>query len=141
MPHPVPFRKDLPGEVALRSLDHNLPSVRSVSSSTLREGKEGVESVSRTKKDIMREAAELRPTIHVGKDGITDELVEEVKQQLKKRKVVKVRLLDSSGEVPKETAELVADRSNAILVDVRGSVAVMCEKRYFGVKTISDENR
>ena len=100
-----------------------------------------MESVSRTKKDIMREAADLRPTIHVGKDGITDELVEEVQLQLKTRKVVKVRLLDSSGDDPKGTAEVVAERSNAVLIDVRGSVAVMCDKRYFGGKPISVEKR
>ncbi len=95
--------------------------------------------MSRTKKDVMRDASELRPTVHVGKDGITDELVEEVRLQLKTRKVIKMRLLDSSGEDPKVTAELVAERSNATLVDVRGSVAVLCEKRYFAGKPMSVE--
>jgi RNA-binding protein YhbY len=50
-----------------------------------------------------------------------------------------MRLLDSSGEDPKATAELVAERSKATLVDVRGSVAVLCEKRYFAGKPMSVE--
>ena len=88
----------------------------------------------RTRKDVMREATELTPTVHVGKDGITDTLVDEVKLQLKTRKVVKVKLLPSAGEEKKELAYELAEKANATMVDVRGSVVTLCEKRYFQVK-------
>ncbi|OPY31013.1 MAG: CRS1 / YhbY (CRM) domain protein [Methanomassiliicoccales archaeon PtaU1.Bin124] len=88
----------------------------------------------RTRKDVMREATELTPTVHVGKDGITDTLVDEVKLQLKTRRIVKVKLLPSAGEDKKQLALDLAEKSKATLVDVRGSVATLCEKRYFQVK-------
>ncbi|HSV42229.1 MAG TPA: YhbY family RNA-binding protein [Methanomassiliicoccales archaeon] len=82
----------------------------------------------------MREASELEPTIHVGKDGITEPLVEEVKAQLKNRKVVKVRLLPAAGEDKKGAAMRLAESASATMVDLRGSVVVLSEKRYFGGK-------
>jgi RNA-binding protein len=139
MPHTLPGWKDLPSQVTVRAPDHHLLGMRRNEEIALCQGTKGAERMSRTKKDVMRDASELRPTVHVGKDGITDELVEEVKLQLKTRKVIKMRLLDSSGEDPKATAEMIAERSNATLVDVRGSVAVLCEKRYFAGKPMSVE--
>ncbi|MFA5312871.1 MAG: YhbY family RNA-binding protein [Methanomassiliicoccales archaeon] len=85
----------------------------------------------RTRKDVMHEAADLKPTIHVGKDGITETLIAEIKLQMKKRKVVKVKLLPSAGEDKKAIGERLASESNGTLVDVRGSVVTLCERKYF----------
>ena len=74
----------------------------------------------RTMKEIKRIGADLRPTIHVGKDGITDSLIEEVKLQVKTRKVVKIRLLPASGDGKDVTAKEISERSGTVLVDVRG---------------------
>jgi RNA-binding protein len=94
--------------------------------------------MSRTKKDVMREATELDPTIHVGKDGVTDSLIGEVKLQMKTRKVVKVKLLPSAGEDKKALAMDIAARSNGTLVDVRGSIATLCDKRYYCAKPVAE---
>jgi len=94
--------------------------------------------MSRTKKDVMREATELDPTIHVGKDGVTDSLIGEVKLQMKTRKVVKVKLLPSAGEDKKTLAMEIAERSNGTLVDVRGSIATLCDKRYYCAKPVAE---
>jgi len=94
--------------------------------------------MSRTRKDVMREATELDPTIHVGKDGITDSLIDEVKLQMKTRKVVKVKLLPSAGEDKKALAKDIAERSNGTLVDVRGSIATLCDKRYYKAKPVAE---
>ncbi|QLH75440.1 MAG: YhbY family RNA-binding protein [Methanomassiliicoccales archaeon] len=85
----------------------------------------------RTKKDIMRDTNDLRPTVHVGKDGITEGLVSEIKLQLKSNKVVKVRLLPSAGEDKRSIAEQLASEAGALLVDARGSVVTLCERKYF----------
>lgn len=84
-----------------------------------------------TKKELLRDATDLKPTVHVGKDGITETLIEEIKLQLKKRHIVKVKLLPSAGDDKKTIAEKLAEDSNGSLVDVRGSVVTLCERKYF----------
>ncbi len=44
---------------------------------------------------------ELRPTIWIGKQGCTETIIQEVVQQLKKRKIIKVKWLHNTEIVPK----------------------------------------
>lgn len=70
--------------------------------------------------------SQIQATLQLGKAGATDEWVEELRQQVEKHKVVKVRLLRSA--VPesgmKAFTEELARRSGTRLVLVRGHVAV-----------------
>ena len=84
----------------------------------------------RTMKEIKRIGADLKPTIHVGKDGITDSLIEEVKLQVKTRKVVKIRLLPASGEETEDIAKEISERSGAVLVDARGSIVLLTQQDF-----------
>jgi RNA-binding protein len=92
----------------------------------------------RTMKEIKRIGADLKPTIHVGKDGITDSLIEEVRLQVKTRKVVKIRLLPSSGEEKDAIANEISERSGAILVDVRGSIVLLTQQDFLDGKGYID---
>jgi RNA-binding protein len=84
----------------------------------------------RTVKDVKRVGHGIKPTVHVGKEGITDTLIEEIVRQVKGRKVVKVRLLTSVEEDRKEVAEELAARSDSVLVDVVGHTVLLCDRRY-----------
>lgn len=84
----------------------------------------------RTMKDVKRVGHGLRPTVHVGKEGITDALIDEIVKQVKGRKVVKIRLLPSVEEERKTVAEELAQRSRSVLVDVVGNTVLLCDKRY-----------
>ena len=92
----------------------------------------------RTIKEIKRIGADLKPTIHVGKDGITDSLIEEVKLQVKTRKVVKIRLLPASGDEKDVIAKEISERSGAILVDVRGSIVLLTQQDFLDGKGYID---
>jgi len=92
----------------------------------------------RTMKEIKRIGADLRPTIHVGKDGITDNLIEEVKLQVKTRKVVKIRLLPASGDEKDVIAKEISERSGTIMVDVRGSIVLLTQKDFLDGKGYID---
>lgn len=72
-------------------------------------------------------AQKLEATVHVGKDGVTDKVVEEVVRQLKQKHLVKVRLLPSMEEDRYEAAEKLASKASAALVEVRGRTAVLAE--------------
>jgi putative YhbY family RNA-binding protein len=72
------------------------------------------------------------PTIWVGKDGLTSQLISEVEKQLQQSKMVKVRILPAAlqGE---NTAQAIsakaAEQTNAALVEVRGHVFILFRKR------------
>lgn len=92
----------------------------------------------RTIKEIKRIGADLKPTIHVGKDGVTDSLIEEVKLQVKTRKVVKIRMLPASGDEKDVIGKEISERSGAILVDVRGSIILLTQQDFLNGKGYID---
>lgn len=79
------------------------------------------------KKELMRRALEIGPTVHVGKDGLKDSLYEEIVAQLKKNRLIKVKVLTDDGTA--DVAEAIAEATNSIVVDVRGSVVILTDKR------------
>lgn len=73
------------------------------------------------------EANQLPVTLHVGKDGVNDAVRDELDSQLRKKKLVKVRLLPSATEGGAEDrgqAEALAEATRSTLVEVRGHTAV-----------------
>lgn len=73
-------------------------------------------------------AQHIEATVHVGKDGVTDDVVAEVAKQLKSKRLVKVRLLPSIEQDRHEAAEALASRASAALVEVRGRTAVLAKE-------------
>jgi RNA-binding protein len=73
------------------------------------------------------EAQRLAVTLHVGKNGVNEATVAELKAQLHKHKLVKVRLLPSAtegGAGDAGQAELLAREADAVLIERRGHTAV-----------------
>lgn len=71
---------------------------------------------------LKKKSAALDPLVNVGKGGVTEGVIGEIKKQLKDRKLVKVRILrsaDESGDL-KETGQQIAEACCAELIDVRG---------------------
>ena len=81
------------------------------------------------KKELMRRALETEPTVQVGKDGLKDSLYEEIKMQIKKNRLIKVKVLANAESETKDIADDLAEATGAIVVDVRGSVVILTDKR------------
>jgi RNA-binding protein len=81
------------------------------------------------KKEIMRRVKDTIPTLHVGKDGIKDSVLEELRTQIKAHRIVKVKVLPNSESETKEIAESLASATDAVIVDVRGGVLILTDKR------------
>jgi RNA-binding protein len=81
------------------------------------------------KKELMRRANDLSPTVHVGKEGIDEGLLNEITAQLKNARLIKVKVLGTAGSDPKSIAEELAASTNSVIVDVRGGVIVLTDKR------------
>ncbi len=76
------------------------------------------------------EATFLDATVHVGKSGI-EPVVEELKNQLKIKKMVKIKFLRTAiVEFGKhELSEKLANLTDSELIEVRGNTAVFRRKR------------
>ncbi|MCE8422850.1 MAG: YhbY family RNA-binding protein [Candidatus Methanoperedens sp.] len=76
----------------------------------------------------------LEVSLHVGKSGI-DKVVEELRMQLKNRRIVKVKFLKTAiiDGNKQELAEKLANLTDSEVIEVRGNTAVFCRK---GLNTI-----
>ena len=75
------------------------------------------------------EAQQLDVSLQVGKNGVTPATVEELSAQLKKRKLVKVRLLKTATgggaqDQDQDQAAALAAATHSTLIEVRGHTAV-----------------
>lgn len=86
-------------------------------------------TASQAKKEIMRRALSIEPTVHVGKDGIDQNLLDEIVLQLKKRRIIKVRVLNNAESETKDVAAQIVDATGSVAVDVRGGVIILTDKR------------
>jgi len=71
---------------------------------------------------LKKESVNLTPLLSIGKNGITDSTIDELKRQLKVKKLVKVRIHKNSGETDdlKLAASELCEKCNAVLIDLRG---------------------
>ncbi|MDW5551366.1 MULTISPECIES: YhbY family RNA-binding protein [Methanosarcina] len=76
---------------------------------------------------LKAEANQLSPILNVGKNGITDSLVEELNKQIKANRLVKVRVLKSAeeGKDLKAIAEEIATATRSTVIEVRGRTVVL----------------
>ncbi len=71
---------------------------------------------------IIRKSRVLKPTVWIGKNGASQEILDEIQKQLDGRNMVKIRILRSA--VQEEQTRIIASRiaiqTEARLMDVRG---------------------
>lgn len=80
-------------------------------------------------KELKGKGTELKATMHIGKEGVTDGLVEELKNQIKVNKLIKIKVLASSAGMKKELAKELAQRAGVELIEVRGNTILVCDRR------------
>lgn len=85
----------------------------------------------KTKKELKGAGGKLKPTVHIGKDGITAGIIQEIKKQIKMKQLIKVRILPSAGIPREELATRLAEESSSHLVEVRGNTVLLCDKKIF----------
>lgn len=76
---------------------------------------------------LKAEANQLSPILNIGKNGVTETLIEELNKQIKANRLVKVRVLKSAeeGKDLKAIAEEIAAATRSTLIDVRGRTVVL----------------
>ncbi len=71
--------------------------------------------------------------VRIGKKGITEQNINEIKNILKKYKVVKIKLLKNFREIydidKEEIAQLLAEKTDSKIVEIRGFTIVLSKKK------------
>jgi len=78
-------------------------------------------------KKLKEKAKTLEPVIRIGKNGLTENTIKEIKKQLNKKKLIKVKLLRAfvKGKDKKLIANKIAEETNSKLIDMVGFVIVL----------------
>ena len=74
-------------------------------------------------------ASNMETIFQIGKNPIGDTLIKQVRDALKAREMIKLRVLESSELSPHEAAEVLADKVNCEVVQVIGSRIVLFKRR------------
>ena len=83
------------------------------------------------KRRIKRELSEEKPTVWVGKEGATPQIICEIGRQLDKRKTVKAKILRTAlqNEEAREMASRIASQTDSSLIEVRGHTFILYKPR------------
>jgi len=85
----------------------------------------------RMKRRIKRRLSEEKPTIQIGKNGASQESLKEIEKQLEKKKMVKIKILQSAlkEKEAKQIASKIAEQTEASLVEVRGHTFMLYKRK------------
>jgi len=78
--------------------------------------------------ELRGKAQSIKPTMHVGKEGVTESVIEELKAQIKRNKLVKVKVLPSVEADKRETATRLSEAAGAVLIEIRGNTVVLAKQ-------------
>lgn len=81
-------------------------------------------------KELKKRARTLNPNLRIGKAGLTDGVLKEIREQLKKRKLIKIRILKSAIEQENEIIIELIRKTDATLVSRFGFVVAIYKERY-----------
>lgn len=83
------------------------------------------------KKTLKERSKELEPILRVGKNGLGEGQINEIKRTLQLKKLIKVKFLKSffEGKDKKALAEDLAAKTNSILIDCVGNIVVLYKGR------------
>ena len=82
------------------------------------------------KDEIKAKAKNLQVLVRIGKSGLTENTIKEIDKLLKKRKLIKVKILQAALESQdkKQLASEISKKTNSQLVDMTGFVLSLYRK-------------
>lgn len=87
-------------------------------------------TIKRQDKKLKEQAKALKPLIQIGKNGLTESVVQQIIRLIKKRKLVKIKFLKSFLESnnKKEAAKKLAEMTNSEIVYQTGFVVALYKR-------------
>ena len=84
--------------------------------------------MSQSKKEMMNRALSAM-TINIGKNGLNENVIEEIKRQLEANELVKLKFAKNIARDKDKFKDDIVSQTRAKLIDVRGHVAVIYKKK------------
>ena len=83
------------------------------------------------KRRIKRELSAEKPTVWVGKEGATPQIMNEIGRQLDQRKMVKAKILKTAlqNEEARDIASKIANQTESSLIEVRGHTFILYKRK------------
>jgi len=83
------------------------------------------------KRRMKRKLSAEKPTIWVGKEGATTQMINEINRQLEQREVVKAKIQKTAlkTEQAQDIATKIASQTSSALIEVRGHTFILYKKR------------
>ncbi len=83
------------------------------------------------KRRIKHELSAEKPTVWIGKNGISRKVLAEIDSQLERTEIVKAKILKTALEAAntKAIANKIAQKTNSTLVEVRGHTFILYRKK------------
>ncbi|MDI6904839.1 MAG: YhbY family RNA-binding protein [Candidatus Bathyarchaeia archaeon] len=83
------------------------------------------------KRRIKRKLSGEKPTIRIGKNKVSQELLKEIEKQLEKKEMLKIKILKTAlqEDEAKQIASRIAEQTEASLVEVRGHTFMLYKRR------------
>ncbi|WP_338603916.1 YhbY family RNA-binding protein [Sulfolobus tengchongensis] len=78
-------------------------------------------------KELIKRATARSADVRIGKQGVTEGILNEIKRRLQEHKVVKIKIGIKEIENRREFAEKVAQLTNAKLIEVRGYTFILAK--------------
>ncbi|HIS29291.1 MAG TPA: ribosome assembly RNA-binding protein YhbY [Candidatus Avamphibacillus intestinigallinarum] len=73
-------------------------------------------------------ATQIKPIFQVGKSGVSDNMIEQMKEALEKRELIKISILQNCIEDEDDVATSLSEGTNAELVQIIGNQIVLYKK-------------
>ena len=70
-------------------------------------------------------AAQIQPIMQIGKGGVNENLVTSVSDALEARELIKLTVLETSADTPREAADAIAEAVGADVVGVIGRKVIL----------------
>ena len=87
---------------------------------------------------LRKEASKMQPIIHIGKDGMSENIVTQTADAIKARELIKGKIQQNSLEDVKEVATYLSQKTNSEVVTTIGSTFVLYknnpDKNKYGVE-------
>lgn len=86
---------------------------------------------SKIKRRIKSELNTEKPTIWIGKDGASQQILNDISKQLEKREMAKIKILKTAleGEETKNIVAKIAEKTGSTLIDVKGHTIILYKPR------------
>ena len=82
------------------------------------------------KRFLRTEGMKREPVVSIGKEGVTAALVQSARAVIKKQELIKVRVQRNAPEEPRTLIEMLAERSDADLVQLIGRNALLWKRNF-----------